>query len=52
MTSDSALLEQYARDGDSEAFAQIVKRHGGLVYSVALRITHNIHDAEDIDRKR
>lgn len=48
MTSDAVLLNRFAESHDAEAFAEIVKRHAGLVYGVALRITRNVQDAEDV----
>ena len=37
-----------ARSGDTDAFRLLVERHTRAVYSVALRITGNCHDAEDV----
>ena len=37
-----------ARDGDTDAFRALVERHSRGVYRLALRITGNCHDAEDI----
>lgn len=48
MTADTLLLDKYAQKRDVEAFNELVKRHARLVYGVALRITGNAHDAEDI----
>ena len=45
--SDQALLRQYASRQDAEAFAQIVRRHAGIVYGACLRVAGNAHDAED-----
>jgi len=45
---DAALLEQFARNDSEEAFAEIVRRHIGLVHSVALRQTQNTQHAEEI----
>src|SRR3954469_7265556 len=45
---DSELLRRYAEEGDQDAFAELVERRVGLVYSVALRQTHgDSHRAED-----
>ncbi len=45
---DAILLEQFAKNGSEEAFAEIVRRHIGLVHSVALRQTQNTQHAEEI----
>ncbi len=37
MTPDGELLRQYAVEGSEAAFAELVRRHVDLVYSVALR---------------
>src|SRR5688572_15017061 len=45
---DSELLRRYAQTGAQDAFAELVRRRVGLVYSVALRRTHgDRHRAED-----
>src|SRR5436189_6158722 len=45
---DSELLRRYAREGSEAAFAELVRRRIGLVYSVALRQTRgDRHRAED-----
>jgi len=45
---DTELLEQFARDQSEDAFAELVRRHIGLVHSVALRHTVNPEQAQDI----
>jgi uncharacterized protein (TIGR03435 family) len=45
---DIALLRQYTEQNSEEAFAALVARHIGRVYSVALRRTGNPHQAEEI----
>ena len=45
---DIALLRQYTEQNSEEAFAALVSRHVHKVYSVALRHTHNPHQAEEI----
>ena len=37
-----------ARDGDVSAFAEIVRRHQRLVFSLGLRMLSNRHSAEDL----
>ena len=48
MNADTSLLARYTRTGDAQAFAEIARRHGPMVYGVSRRITHNEHDAEDV----
>ena len=45
---DNELLEQFARNQSEAAFAELVRRHIGLVYSAALRQTANPEQAQDI----
>lgn len=46
--NDSDLLRDYAENGSESAFAELVNRHIGLVYSVALRVVVDPHLAEDV----
>lgn len=46
--SDNELLEDFLRTGSEAAFADLVKRHLGLVYSTAVRLTKNHHHAQEI----
>ena len=48
MPQTDAAAVAMARDGDSEAFRELVERHSRAVYRVALRMTSNAHDAEDV----
>jgi RNA polymerase sigma-70 factor, ECF subfamily len=41
-------LVSAARDGDTRAFAQLVREHQGPVYRVALRMLGSASDAEDV----
>lgn len=45
---DSALLREFAGQNSEPAFAELVRRHINLVYSVALRFTGNGNDSEDV----
>lgn len=45
---DDADLVGRAREGDFTAFEQLVDRHEGRVYTMAMRILRNRHDAEDV----
>ena len=45
--ADDGALARRASEGDSEAFAELVRRHEGRVYSIALRMTGREEDAHD-----
>jgi RNA polymerase sigma factor (sigma-70 family) len=44
---DASLLARYARERDAEAFAEITRRHAGLVYGTCLRVLGDQVRAED-----
>src|SRR5258705_8339077 len=46
--TDQRLLGEYATTRSEDAFAEIVARHAGFVYSAALRQTENQTAAEEI----
>lgn len=48
MTYTDAAAVTLARDGDSEAFQALVERHSRPIFRLALRMTGNPHDAEDV----
>ncbi len=51
MRTDIDLLNCYACTSDATAFAVLVDRHAVFVFNVALRITRNAADAEDVAKK-
>lgn len=46
--TETVLLRRFARTGDAEAFAEIIRRHAGLVYGAALRILTDMDRAADV----
>ncbi|MBN1508362.1 MAG: sigma-70 family RNA polymerase sigma factor [Sedimentisphaerales bacterium] len=46
--TESVLLSRFARTGDAEAFAEITRRHAGLVYGAALRVLADVDRAADV----
>lgn len=47
-TADRDLLAEYGRAHSAEAFAELVRRYGGMVYGVAWRVTGSREDAQDV----
>jgi RNA polymerase sigma factor (sigma-70 family) len=45
--SDRDLLARFVTDGDADAFAELVRRHGPMVRGVCRRTLGNSHDADD-----
>lgn len=46
--NDQELLRQYANDGSEAAFAELVRRHLNLVYSVAMRQLNDASAAQEV----
>jgi RNA polymerase sigma factor (sigma-70 family) len=46
--TDPQLLGRFAREGDEEAFAALMRRHGPLVMGVCRRLLRHEQDAEDV----
>lgn len=46
--TEAVLLKRFAGNGDAEAFAEIIRRHAGLVYGAALRILADVDRASDV----
>jgi RNA polymerase sigma factor (sigma-70 family) len=45
--TDAELLARFALQGDEDAFAVLVRRHGPLVLGVCRRVLRDAHDADD-----
>lgn len=46
--TEAVLLKRFARSGDAEAFAEIIRRHAGMVYGAALRVLADVDRAADV----
>src|SRR5260370_28048220 len=46
-STDAQLLQQFVAQRDGEAFATLVRRHGGLIRAVCRHILHREEDVED-----
>ncbi|HLN28697.1 MAG TPA: sigma-70 family RNA polymerase sigma factor [Gemmataceae bacterium] len=46
--SDCELLQGFVADRDDEAFAALMRRHGGIVMNVCRSVLRSPHDAEDV----
>jgi len=46
--SDIDLINKWIKESDSEAFAEIVKRHSGMVYGTCVRMLGDAVEAEDV----
>ena len=45
---DFELLRAYVDRGSHEAFAELVRRHIGMVHAAALRLSRDRHRADDV----
>ena len=46
--NEIALLQQFVKHADAEAFSEIVRRHAGMVYGVSLRMLRDESRAADV----
>ena len=45
---DHELLRRYVEAGSHDAFGELVRRHVGIVYAAAQRLTRDRHRADDV----
>ena len=45
--ADGALLDEFVRTASSDAFEQLVRRHGPMVLGVCQRMLHDRNDVDD-----
>src|SRR5512135_626343 len=45
---DEAILVAQARENDSRAFSELVRRYEGKIFRLAMHVTQNREDAEDV----
>lgn len=46
--TDLELLHRCAKEGDQQAFGELVRRHSGWVHATAMRLTADLAMSEDI----
>src|SRR5579883_1010218 len=46
--ADGELLRAFTQQGDHDAFAELLRRHGPMVLHLALHLLHHRQDAEDV----
>jgi RNA polymerase sigma factor (sigma-70 family) len=49
--AEAVLLRRFTTAGDAEAFAEIIRRHAGLVYGAAMRILADVDRAADVTQE-
>ena len=49
--TEAVLLRRFASGGDAAAYAEIIRRHAGLVYGAALRILADVDRASDVSQE-
>jgi RNA polymerase sigma-70 factor (ECF subfamily) len=51
LDTDLSLLRRFSQSGDPMAFAEIIQRYAGMVYSACHRVVHDSARAEDISQE-